>query len=109
MRRAQPPPDWQSDSRLCGISLEHVRVLFDPSRPHATGAEITFASQDATHLLVVYLAGHMMPGGSASPSAADPATGSRFCAGIRALPNVRAKPVQARAAAKLRSPLVSRV
>lgn len=50
-----------ADPRLCGIPARHQRVLLDPELPHRTGAELHSAADEATDLLVVYLAGHVLP------------------------------------------------
>ncbi|MEV4351785.1 hypothetical protein AB0J83_45615 [Actinoplanes sp. NPDC049596] len=52
-----------TDERLWGIPADQCRVMIDPSTSDAVKDELYEAGRRATEALIVYLAGHGLPGG----------------------------------------------
>ena len=69
--------DTFADGRHGGLSRECIRLLVNPTRPHTTGVEVMAAADEASDVLVVYLAGHLIAGPGHVPQLALAKGGER--------------------------------
>jgi hypothetical protein len=93
--------DLFTDPRLGGFAAQHVQTLLDPTAPHQTGAAVTAAAEEATGLLLVYLAGRILLGQTGEPQLGLAGLGLRRHGGTLPLRLVRAAMTTSTAAAKV--------
>jgi hypothetical protein len=64
--------DAFADRRLCGVAPVNIRVVLDPESVEQAGTDLVQAAGHATDLLLVYLAGYLVPGQGGQPELALP-------------------------------------